>query len=94
MAPMTVMRRDYVAEILDGLSGCAIEHHHVLLDVQEDELVRRIETEARQLRLDQLESYHEILPWIRSLSHIVDTTALDAAEGARTVAGRLAATEA
>jgi hypothetical protein len=94
---MAVMRRDYLAEILDGLSYRGIEHHHVLLDVSQDELVRRIETDAietgaRQGRLDHVESYLESRSWLRSLSQVVDTTAMDARDAARTIAGRLAAT--
>ncbi|GAA1856365.1 hypothetical protein GCM10009715_00160 [Paeniglutamicibacter psychrophenolicus] len=99
VAPMTVMRRNYLTEILDGLSHRGIEHHHVLLDVRKDELVRRIETDtietgARQWRLDHVESYLENRSWLSSLSHVVDTTAMDAGEAARTIAGRLAVTQA
>jgi hypothetical protein len=97
VAPMAVMRRDYLAEILDGLSYRGIEHHHVLLDVSQDELVRRIETDAietgaRQLRLDHVESYRENRSWLRSLSRVVDTTAIDASAAASQIAGRFTAT--
>lgn len=98
VTPMAVMRRDYLAEILDGLSHRGIEHHHVLLDVRKDELVRRIETDAIesgacQWRLDHVESYRENRSWLRSLSQVVDTTVMDAGEAARAIAGRLAATQ-
>lgn len=64
LAPLAVMRRDCLAEILGGLPHRDIEHHHVLLDVRAVELVRRvhtdaIETGARQRRLVQVEGYLE-----------------------------------
>ena len=96
VAPMTVLRGDYLTEILDGLKKRGIEHLHVLLEVREDELVRRIETDtmetgARQWRLDHVESYRENLPRLREVGEVVDTTAMDAGQAARTIAGRLAA---
>lgn len=67
VAPGTVLRSDCITGILDDLARRGIEHDHVLPDVREDELVRRIETDtietgARQWRLDHVESHRETAP--------------------------------
>jgi gluconate kinase len=46
VVPMTLLRREYADEIFTGLRARGIDVRHVLLDVEEAELVRRIEFES------------------------------------------------
>jgi hypothetical protein len=42
VTPMTLLRRDYLREIFDGLASHDLEVRHVLVHADPDELARRI----------------------------------------------------
>jgi adenylylsulfate kinase-like enzyme len=68
VTPMTVLRRDYLQEIFDGLAGHGLEVRDVLVHAGQDELARRIHhdpgmpEQARQWRLDHLGAYSRPFP--------------------------------
>lgn len=93
VVPMTLLREPYAKEIFGGLAAKGVEVRHVLLHADEQELVRRIESDeaesgARQWRLDHLAAYREALPWLTVAAEVIDTTGVPAAEVARRVASR------
>lgn len=92
IAPQTVLNRDYLAEMFSGLRAAGLAVFHVLLDVSEEALRRRIETseEARQWRLDHLAAYHQARPWLcHEADLVLDTATLTAAQAARQIASAL-----
>ena len=96
VVPMTILREDYLTEILAGLTLHGIEYQHTLLDVSETELIRRIEADtveagARQWRLDHVDTYVQNREWLRANSHVVESSRLDADKVASVIAGHLAA---
>ena len=95
VAPMTILREDYVTEIFAGLARHGIECQHVLLDVSESELIRRIETDtvetgARQWHLDHIKTYLQNRDWLCANSLVVESSRLDANQVASMIAGHLA----
>lgn len=95
IVPMTILREDYLTEIRAGLTRHGIECQHVLLDVSETELVRRIETDtvetgAREWRLDHVDKYVQNREWLRANSHVVQSSRLEAEKVAGMIAGHLA----
>ncbi|PQZ91621.1 ATP-binding protein [Arthrobacter sp. MYb227] len=96
VVPMTILREDYLTEILAGLTLQGIEYQHILLDVSEAELIRRIESDtvetgARQWRLEHVETYVQNREWLRANSHVVESRRLNAEQVASVIAGHLAA---
>jgi hypothetical protein len=92
IAAQTVLRRDYLAEILAGLRAAGLPVFHILLDASEDVLRRRIEgsEEARQWRLEHLAEYGQARPWLRQAADLVlDTAALTPAQSARQITSAL-----
>ncbi|GAA4104026.1 AAA family ATPase [Nonomuraea soli] len=88
IVPMSLTRRPYLEEIFSALRAPV---RHILLHADQEELVRRIETDteeagARQWRLDHLRSYQEALPWLRDSAEVIDTTRVPAAEVAAAIA--------
>ena len=88
VAPMTLLDRRYADEVSTGLAARGVRVVHVLLDVDEDELRRRIaddaaEVGARDWRLDRVAAYAQARGWLVPLADlVVDTTALTVAQGA------------
>jgi broad-specificity NMP kinase len=80
VAVQTVLVEQYWAELADGLAGHDLPVRHVVLDCQVDELRRRIDTDevesqARQWRLDHIETFEQARPWLaRSADTVIDTT--------------------
>ncbi|WP_165985528.1 AAA family ATPase [Streptomyces sp. YIM 98790] len=94
VAPMTLLRREYAAEIFGSLAAEGVPVRHFLLHADHDELVRRIESDtvetgARQWRLDHLTPYREARPWLDAEAEVIDTTSLPPAEVAKHLATRL-----
>lgn len=94
IAPMTILREDYLTEIRAGLTRHGIECEHVLLDVSANELTSRIETDAvetgaRQWRLDHIETYLQNREWLLANSHVVESSKLDADQVASAIASHL-----
>ena len=91
VAPMTLLERRYADEVFTGLAGLGVQVVHVLLDVDEDELRRRIaedaaEAGARAWRLERVAAYVEARSWLVPLADlVVDTTALTVAQAAERV---------
>ena len=86
VAPMTLLDRRYADEVVTGLAARGVRVVHVLLDVAEDELRRRIvddtaEIGARGWRLDRVAAYAQARAWLVPLADlVVDTTALTVAQ--------------
>ena len=86
VAPMTLLTRRYADEVFTGLATRGVRVVHVLLDVAEEELRRRIaedaaETGAREWRLDRVAAYVQARSWLVPLADlVVDTTALTVAQ--------------
>ena len=86
VTPMTVLDQHYADELFAGLAGRGVRVVHVLLDVTEGELHRRIvddaaEVGARQWRLDRIAVYARARSWLAPLADlVVDTTALTVAQ--------------
>ncbi|WP_129665056.1 AAA family ATPase [Phytoactinopolyspora endophytica] len=94
IVPMTLLRRGYAREIFSSVTGRSVDVRHVLLHVDDDELVRRIEADevekgARGWRLDHVAAYREALPWLRDDAEVIDATSLAPADVARKVAALL-----
>ena len=93
VAVQTVLVEDYWAELGDGFRQFELPVHHVVLDCDEGELRRRIETdeiEAQALdwRLDHIARFEAAGPWLTEAADIViDTTNLTPAEVAKAVVG-------
>jgi glutaredoxin-related protein len=93
--PMTVLRRDYLQEILDGLASHDLTVRHVLVHAEPRELARRLEQDqdvpeqTRRWRLDHLQAYEEALPWLRACADLIDTTGRSPAQAAWAIAARL-----
>ena len=91
VTPMTLLDERYADEVFAGLAGRGVRVVHVLLDVDEDELRRRIaedaaEVGARTWRLDRVAAYARARSWLVPLADlVVDTTALTVAQAAERV---------
>nr|WP_093837816.1 AAA family ATPase [Streptomyces aidingensis] len=94
VAPMTLLRQEYAAEIFGRLAAGGVPVRHFLLHAEDDELVRRIEddtveTGARQWRLGHLAPYREARAWLDAEAEVIDTTSLPPDQTAKLVAARL-----
>jgi hypothetical protein len=94
VVPQTVLTESYAREIFDGLAAEGVKTHHIVLHVEREELLRRIEGDqeeagAKQWRLDHVDRYERALPWLRESGTLVDTTRLTPAEAAARVLGGL-----
>ncbi|NDL60323.1 AAA family ATPase [Phytoactinopolyspora mesophila] len=94
VVPMTLLRREYANEIFAGLREHGIDVRHVLLHVDDDELVRRIESDqvesgARDWRLEHISPYRDALAWLRDDAAVVDTTHMAPVDVAQKVVGLL-----
>ena len=95
VTPMTLLRRDYLQEILDGLASHDLDVRHFLVHADPDELARRINhdegspEQTRQWRLDHLRTYQQALPWLTGCAQLIDTTDRAPAQAAREIAERL-----
>ncbi|MDK1474727.1 NUDIX domain-containing protein [Streptomyces sp. 549] len=83
VVPMTLLRQEYRDEVFGRLAARRIEVRHFLLDAEETILRERIgrrapgdDEELRSWRLRRLGDYTRALPWLRTDSRIVDTSAL------------------
>ena len=91
VTPMTLLDERYADEVFAGLAGRGVRVVHVLLDVAEDELRRRIagdaaEIGARDWRLDRVAAYARARSWLVPRADlVVDTTALTVAQAAERV---------
>jgi hypothetical protein len=97
LAAMTLLREDYAEEIFGGLRSRNVTLHHVLLDVDDVELRRRIETDAvaggdpvadrtGRWRLEQLKRYGDARPWLNRRADVtVDTKGAGVPEIAATI---------
>lgn len=90
VVPMTLLRQDYAAEVLGGPRGRGIDVWHVLLHSDDDELVRRIESDqiesgALEWRLDHIQRYRNALGWLRDDAEVIDTTQLSPSEAAEKI---------
>ncbi|MEU4541826.1 ATP-binding protein [Nonomuraea dietziae] len=88
---MTVLCKDYHDEIFTAIRARGVGVRHVVLDVEHDEHVRRIESDeieagAKEWRLRHIPRYREALSWLRDAGEVVDTTH----EPAAAIAARLA----
>jgi hypothetical protein len=98
IAPMTVLRRTYLDEILRGLRGHGVDVLHVLLDATDEELRQRILSD-RTLptgdgvaerttcwRLAKLDEYGAARSWLREeAAVVVDTGAVPVSHAAASV---------
>jgi hypothetical protein len=96
IAPMTVLRRDYAAEIFSLLAGRGAQVRHVVLHADTAELTRRINADWREIaargwRKRHLPAYQDALGWLREQADIVDTTGLAATAVAQRVADLVSA---
>jgi hypothetical protein len=95
VTPMTLLRRDYLQEIFDGLASHDLSVRHVLVHAEPHELARRIEQDqalpeqTRRWRLDHLHTYEQALPWLTADAELIDTTDRSPAEAARDIAERI-----
>ena len=80
VAVQSVLVASYWEGILAGFAKTGERFLHVVLDCEETELVRRIDTDtvepqARQWRLDHIETYQQAKSWLVEAADIViDTT--------------------
>jgi hypothetical protein len=95
IAPMTLLRRDYLQEIFDDLAAHDLDVRHFLVHADSDELARRIDQDqglseqTRRWRLDHLPTYERALPWLTACADLIDTTNRSPTEAAREIAERL-----
>ncbi|WP_299954630.1 AAA family ATPase [uncultured Modestobacter sp.] len=95
VTPMTLLREELARELFDGLADRGVQVRHVLLDVAEAELVRRIrddgaEPGARDWRLSHVPTYAVARPWLTALADgVVDTTGRTVDQVADEVTGAL-----
>ena len=95
VTPMTLLRRDYLQEIFNGLAGHGLEARHVLVHADQEELARRIihdpgvSEQTRRWRLAHLDADKEALPWLASCADLIDTTDRSPAHAARDIARRM-----
>ncbi|MFG1794736.1 AAA family ATPase [Nocardia sp. NPDC049149] len=90
--PQSVLVQQYWQEISAGLAAADVPVHHVVLDAERAELLRRIESDtaepgARQWRLDHLDAYETARSWLGHAGEVIDTAGLDPSA----VAARIAA---
>jgi AAA domain len=91
IAAQTVLDESYWAELRKGLDQHALEVFHVLLHVDPESLVQRInadseERSARQWRLDHIAGYLAARDWMTAAADLViDSTARPAPEVARLI---------
>ena len=84
----TVLNRGYWAELRAGLAEEGIDVLHVVLDIERQELVRRIESDendpgAMQWRLDHVQTFEDSRNWMLSDADlVVDVSVLSADEAA------------
>jgi 8-oxo-dGTP pyrophosphatase MutT (NUDIX family) len=97
VVPMTLLRQEYRDEIFGGLAARRIEVRHVLLDPEETILRERIDgrseygdpevdARVREWCHTHLTPYRAARDWLAADAYTVDTSALTAAEAARSVA--------
>ncbi|MEU2117695.1 NUDIX domain-containing protein [Streptomyces sp. NPDC016459] len=97
VVPMTLLRQEYRDEIFGGLAARRIEVRHVLLDPEETILRERIDgrseygdpevdARAREWCHAHLGPYRAAHDWLTADAYTVDTSALTAAEAARSIA--------
>ncbi len=86
VAVQSVLNEDYWNEIKAGVAATGMRLVHVLLDCEEGELRRRIESDqqeaqARQWRLDHLEVFQRAKPWmIGAADLVIDNTSSTVAQ--------------
>jgi hypothetical protein len=94
VVPMTVLRRGYLDELLQGLRRRGHDVRHVLLDASPDVLVERIEQDGvpdpRVWRLDHLGTYLTARHGLEAYGTVIDTDELTAAEVASAILDSLA----
>jgi chloramphenicol 3-O-phosphotransferase len=92
IAPQTVLKREYLDQILSALRIAEIEVCHVVLDAADAVLRSRIEgsAEAREWRLAHLDEYQAARPWlVEAADLVVDTAASTPAQIARRIVAGL-----
>jgi chloramphenicol 3-O-phosphotransferase len=92
IAPQTVLTEPYLDEITAGLAKAGLDVFHVLLDVQEAVLRKRIEAsdQAVEWRLEHVAEYLARRPRLMEAADLViDTTALPPADAAARIAQAL-----
>jgi chloramphenicol 3-O-phosphotransferase len=77
IAPMTVMKRDYLDQIFTLLRAAELDVFHVLLDADDEVLRRRIEGtgEAEAWRLGHLDQFAAARTWLTEAADLVVDTA-------------------
>jgi adenylylsulfate kinase-like enzyme len=77
IAPMTVLKRDYLDQIFTLLRAGELDVFHVLLDADDEVLRRRIEGtgEAQAWRLGHLDQYAAARTWLTEAADLVVDTA-------------------
>ncbi|MEU7702442.1 NUDIX domain-containing protein [Streptomyces sp. NPDC039028] len=102
VVPMTLLRQEYRDEIFGGLAARRIDVRHVLLAPEETILRQRIDGRSEYGDPDvdarvrawchgHLQPYRDALDWLTGDAYTLDTSALTAAEAARSVADALLA---
>jgi glutaredoxin-related protein len=95
VTPMTLLRRDYLQEVFDGLTSHDLDVRHFLVHANRDELARRIDKDqglpekTRRWRLDHLPIHERALPWLTACAKLIDTTNRSPTQAAREIVGRL-----
>ena len=93
VVPMSVLRRGYLEELLQGLRRRGHEVRHVLLDASPEVLVERIEHDGvpdpRVWRLDNLGAYLTARRGLEAYGAVVDTDELTPTEVAEAVLAEL-----
>lgn len=92
VCPQTLLAADYLDEVLGGLADRGLRTLHVLLDVDETELRRRIEAsaQARQWRLEHMAEYAAARDRMRARADVVvDTSSIPVAEVATRISRQI-----
>ena len=94
IAPQTVLVEQYWRELEAGIAGAGAELRAFTLDVAPGEHERRIaadevEADAAEWRRSRASDFSAALPWLRTVSRVIDTTALAPREVAERIAASL-----
>lgn len=91
VVPQSVFDEGYWRELSAGIRGHGLELRAVTLDVEPDELRRRIrrdlrELRARRWRLDHIERYRDARGWLARETELIDATTRTPAQLAEAIA--------
>lgn len=97
VAPQTVLSESYWVELRHGMVADGLDVVHVVLDCDDETLRQRIENDrvesaARQWRIDHIEKSIAARPWlVAEADFVVDTTHLTPEDAAHLILGEVSA---